>query len=162
MPVTSVEIMLAKIWSTALIVLAAAWCSLTFVVRGTLHVPVEGSVLLFLALSALHLLATTSMGLLMATMARTMPQFGMAFLLTVMPLQVLSGGLTPRESMPDAVQLIMNVAPTTHFVAGSQAILFRGAGLDVIWPRLLALVAIGAGCFALALWRFPASLRQRG
>ena len=45
--------------------------------------------------------ATTSMGIFMATLARSMPQFGMLLVLVLLPLQMLSGGTTPRESMPD-------------------------------------------------------------
>ena len=67
---------------------------------------------------------------------------------------MLSGGLTPRESMPKLVQDVMLGAPTTHFVELGQAILFRGAGLDVVWPQFLALIAIGAVFFLIALARF--------
>ena len=104
MPVTPTEIMVAKVWSMGLVVLASAGLSLTFIVRGLLHVPIEGSVALFLAGAALHLFATTSMGIFMATLARSMPQFGMLLVLVLLPLQMLSGGTTPRESMPDFVQ----------------------------------------------------------
>lgn len=160
MPVTFAEIMLAKIWSTALVVLVATALALTVVVQGALHVPVQGSVALFLALSAVHLFATTSMGVVMATVARSMPQFGMLFLLTLMPLQLLSGGVTPRESMPALVRSVMSLAPTTHYVSASQAILFRGAGLDVVWSHFLAMAAIGLACFVLALARFRKTLSQ--
>lgn len=160
MPVTPSEIMLAKVWSMGLVVLCAAAFSLTFVVRGALSVPIEGSVRLFLGLAALHLFATTSMGIFMATVARSMPQFGLLMILTLLPLQMLSGGSTPRESMPELVQQVMLVAPTTHFVAASQAILYRGAGLDVVWPQLLALIAIGALLFLFALRRFRATISQ--
>ena len=87
--------------------------------------PIEGSVALFLAGAALHLFATTSMGIFMATLARSMPQFGMLLVLVLLPLQMLSGGTTPRESMPQFVQDIMLAAPTTHFVELGQAILYR-------------------------------------
>ena len=56
--------------------------------------------------------------------------------------------------MPAIVQHIMTFAPTTHFVAFSQAILYRGAGLEVVWPQLLAILGIGAAMFALSLARF--------
>lgn len=160
MPVTPAQIMLAKIWSTGLVVLLAAWVSLTFVVRGLLHVPVSGSVPLFLVGSALCVFATASMGIFMATVARNMPQFGMLMMLTIMPLQMLSGGSTPRESMPELVQNIMLAAPTTHFVQLGQAILFRGAGLDVVWPQFLGLLLIGAVLFALSLQRFRKTIAQ--
>lgn len=160
MPVTPTEIMLAKVWSMGLVVLVSAALSLTFVVRGLLQVPVEGSVALFLAGVALHLFATTSMGIFMATLARTMPQFGMLLVLVLLPLQMLSGGTTPRESMPDFVQNIMLAAPTTHFVELGQAILFRGAGLGVVWQPFLALALIGSVLFAFSLTRFRKTLSQ--
>ncbi len=154
MPVTPAEIMLAKVWSTGLVVLLAAAFSLAFVVQGALRVPIEGSVALFLFCAALHLFATTSMGIFMATVARSMPQFGLLMLLTLLPLQMLSGGSTPRESMPVFVQNVMLAAPTTHFVSAAQAILYRGAGIEVVWPQFIALLAIGAVLFSLSLGRF--------
>ena len=160
MPVTPTEIMLAKVWSMGAVVLAAAALSLTFVVRGLLHVPVEGSVALFLVGATLHLFATTSMGIFMATLARSMPQFGLLLILIMMPLQMLSGGVTPRESMPRVVQDLMQLAPNTHFVEIGQAILYRGAGLDVVWKPFLALLVIGSVLFFLSLQRFRRTISQ--
>lgn len=160
MPVTPGEIMLAKVWSTILVVLLATAFSLAFIVQGALHVPIEGSLTLFLACAALHLFATTSMGIFMATLARSMPQFALLTILTLMPLQMLSGGATPRESMPEFVQVAMLVAPTTHFTAAAQGILYRGAGFDVVWPHFLAIFTIGLVFFVIALARFRKTLSQ--
>jgi len=162
MPVTPAEIMAAKLWSMALVVLAAAAASLVFVVQGLLHVPIEGSIPLFLAGALLSLYATTSMGIFMATVARSMPQFGLLLMLTLMPLQMLSGGMTPRESMPAFVQTLMLAAPTTHLVALGQAILYRGAGLDVVWKPLAALAVIGTVLYVLSLARFRRTIGQLG
>ena len=107
-------IMLSKVWAMGVVVLLAAAIALVFVIQGVLRIPVEGSVALFLAGTALHLFATTS---LMATLARSMPQFGMLAALILLPLQLLSGNSTPRASMPQLVQEVMLAAPTTHFVA---------------------------------------------
>ena len=160
MPVTPAEIMLAKIWSMGLVVLLATTGALLGVVQGVLRVPVEGSVALFLAGAALHLFATNSMAIFMATLARSMPQFGMLAMLILLPLQLLSGNATPRESMPHFVQNVMMFAPTTHFVALGQAILFRGANLSVVWPQFLTLAAIGGTFFAIALSRFRKTISQ--
>ena len=160
MPVNPTEIMLSKVWSMGLVVLVASALSLGLVVRGILDVPVEGSVPLFFAGAAVHLFATTSMGIFMATIARNMPQFGMLMVLTILPLQMLSGGATPRESMPELVQNIMLVAPTTHFVELGGAILFRGAGIEVVWKQFLWLVVIGAALFAGSLARFRKTIAQ--
>ncbi|WP_299177806.1 ABC transporter permease [uncultured Brevundimonas sp.] len=160
MPVTPLEIMLAKIWSMGLVVLVAATVSLVFVVHMLLGVPLGGSLILFLVGALLHLFAMTSMGIFMATLARTMPQFGLLLMLTLIPLQMLSGGATPRESMPELVQTIMQIAPTTHFIELGQAILYRGAGLEVVWKPFLILAVIGSALFLLSARRFRGTLSQ--
>ncbi|MGD9948113.1 MAG: ABC-2 transporter permease [Desulfobulbus sp.] len=160
MPVTPTEIMLAKVWSMGLVVLVAALIALVFVVQGVLQVPVQGSIVLFMLVTALHLFATTSMGIFLATLARSMPQFGMLLVLVLLPLQMLSGGSTPRESMPQLVQDVMLVAPTTHFVAAAQAILYRGAGFDVVWPQFLGILVIGVALFFASLTRFHKTISQ--
>lgn len=154
MPLTPAEIMSAKIWAMGLVVLIASAFALLVVVRGALDVPLLGSLPLFLCATALHLFATASLGIFLATLSRSMPQFGLLVILVLLPLQMLSGANTPRESMPEAIQLVMSFAPNTHFVTVAQAILFRGAGLDVVWPQFTAIAAIGAALFALALFRF--------
>jgi ABC-2 type transport system permease protein len=160
MPVTPLEIMLAKVWSMGLVVLLAAGLSLTFVVQLLLRVPIDGSVSLFLIGTALHLFATTSLGIFMATQAHSMPQFGILTVLVMMPLQLLSGNATPRESMPIFIQNLMLIAPTTHFVAIGQAILFRGAGIAVVWPSFVFLLLIGTALSAVALNRFRRSISR--
>ena len=87
-----------------------------------------------------------------------MPQLGMLFLLVLLPMQMLSGGMTPQESMPLWVQWVMQIAPTTHFVEFSQAILFRGAGLEVVWKPFLMLLVIGGILFAISLRSFRKSI----
>ncbi len=154
MPVTPFEIMASKVLSMGLVVLVACALSLVSVVEGILAVPISGSIPLFLAGAALHLFATTSMGIFMGTVARSMPQFGLLLMLVLLPLMLLSGGMTPRESMPELVQSIMLAAPTTHFVKMAQAVLYRGAGIEVVWPQFLAIAAIGAVFFLVALSRF--------
>lgn len=160
MPVTPAQIMLGKLWSMGLVVLLAVALSLSLIVEGALHVPIQGSLALFLGGAAVHLFAATALGIFLATFARSMPQFGMLVILTLLPLQLLSGGTTPYESMPRPVQYLMELAPTSHFVRLAQAILYRGAGLDVVWRPLLAIALIGAVLFAISLVRFRRTIAQ--
>ena len=141
-------------------VLISSAFSLVFIVQGILKVPIEGSIGLFLVGTTLHLFAATSMGIWMATLARSMPQFGMLAVLILLPLQMLSGNSSPRESMPELVQNAMLLAPTTHFVMLAQAILFRGADLAVVWPQFLALAVIGSTFFVIASIQFRRSVTQ--
>ncbi len=154
MPVTPFEIAVAKIWANSLIIASAVGLSLTFVVQGLLRIPIEGSVPLFMCGALLYLFFATSVGIFLATVARTMPQLGLLYILVAVPLNLLSGANTPLESMPPWLRTIMQVSPSTHFVAIAQAILYRGAGFELVWPRFVAVAAIGAVFLTLGLWRF--------
>lgn len=160
MPLAPYEIMLAKIWANGLAVLCGASFALTVIVQKMLHVPIAGSVPLFLGAAALYLFAAASIGIFLGTLARSMPQLGLLIILTIIPLQLLSGGVTPRESMPQLVQGVMLLAPTTYFVRLAQAILYRGAGASVVWGDLLAMLGVGSIFFSLALLRFRKSVTQ--
>ena len=154
MPVTPLEIMLAKILANGAVIVGASILSLAAVVQGLLGVPVFGSIPLFIAGSILFMFSVASLGLLLATYARTMPQFGLLALPVIVMLYLLSGSTTPLETMPSWLQTLMQVTPNTQFVAFSQAVLYRGAGLDLVWPQLAALTAIGAATLALCRVRF--------
>ncbi|MBW5405708.1 ABC transporter permease [Morganella morganii] len=154
MPVTPFEIMMSKVWSMGLVVLLASLGSLLLIVRFLLQVPIEGSITLFMCGVALSLFATTSIGIFMGTLARSMPQFGLLMIMVLLPLNMLSGGMTSRESMPQFVQDVMQTMPTTHFVSLAQAILYRGADFLIVWPQFIYLIIIGGAFFSAALLRF--------
>lgn len=160
MPVAPLEIALAKLWANGLVITVMTGLSLWFVVHRAVGAPIAGSVALFLAGVALYLVFATAIGLLLGTVARSMPQLGLLFILVVLPMNMLSGGNSPFESMPPALQMLMLAVPSTHFVAFAQAILYRGAGLDIVWPQFLATGAIGAAVMALALARFRSALAR--
>ncbi|UCZ82726.1 ABC transporter permease [Pseudomonas sp. L5B5] len=158
LPLTALEIMLAKIWSNMLVVVLCTWVSLEVIVKGLLGVPLAGSLGLFLMVTALYLFASTALGIFLATLARSTPQFGLLAIPVIIPMLLLSGGSTPLDSMPQWLQWVMQGSPSTHFVSLSAAILFRDAGVSVVWPDLLALATIGLVFFAIALARFRKSL----
>jgi ABC-2 type transport system permease protein len=160
MPVSPFEIAASKIWANGLIITIAVGLSLTIVVRTLLGVPIAGSVPLFLAGTALYLFFATAIGIFLGTVARSMPQLGLLFMLIAMPMNILSGGNTPLESMPQWLATIMQASPSTHFVSFAQAILYRGAGFDVVWPQFLAVTTIGGLFFVAALFRFRRAAAQ--
>lgn len=55
---------------------------------------------------------------------------------------------------PVWLQCLVQISPTPHFVAFSQAVLFRGTDITLVWQPLLAMLAIGEVYFAVALTRF--------
>ena len=154
MPLVSGEIMLAKVWANALVILIAATFALVVIVQGVLGVPVAGALWLFVLGLAVYLFSLTALGIVLATLARTMPQFGLLSIPVYLVMYLLSGASTPLESMPELLQRVMMVSPTTHFVAFVKSVVFRGAGFDLVWPHLAAILAIGVVAFAAALARF--------
>lgn len=162
MPVTPNEIMLAKIWANGLVIVVAATLSLVVVVQWLLNVPVQGSVVLFVGSMLVYQFSVTALGILVATVSTSMAQFGLIVMPILIVMNLLSGSTTPMESMPVWLQNVMQLSPSTHFVALAQAVLYRGAGLAVIWPDLLALAAIGAAFFGLAALRFRKALQAAG
>ena len=162
MPVKPFEIMLSKIWANGLVIVIAATLCLVIVVERLLGVTVNGSVPLFVGIAVLYLFSVTSLGILIATFTTSMAQFGLLVMPVMIVMMLLSGSMTPTESMPGWLQDIMLISPSTHFVALAQAVLYRGAGLDLVWGRMLILFGIGCCFFALSLARFRASLLNAG
>ena len=160
MPLTPFEIAMSKVWATGLVIVIAVGLSLYFVVRAILGVPITGSIPLFLVGTAIYLFFATSIGIFLGTVARSMPQLGLLFMLVFLPMNMLSGSNTPLESMPPWLATFMEASPSTHFVSFAQSILYRGAGIGVVWVEFLATALIGSLFFGLALWRFRSATAQ--
>ena len=160
MPLTPFEIALSKVWANGLVIAVAVALSLYLVLRMMLGIPVAGSIPLFMVGVVIYLFFATAVGIFLGTVARSMPQLGLLYMLVFLPMNMLSGSNTPLESMPVWLARIMQVSPSTHFVAFAQSILYRGAGLDVVWPQFLAVAVIGALFFGLAILRFRSVVGQ--
>jgi ABC-2 type transport system permease protein len=162
MPVRPSEIAAAKIWANGFVILLAAALSLHVMVHIVLQVPIVGSVELFLAGATVFLFSVASLSILLATIANSMPQFALLSIPVFVLMFLLSGSFTPYESMPAFMQDIMYISPATHFVRFAQAVLYRGAGIDVVWPDLAIMGALGGGFLVIALMRFRAMLARQG
>ena len=158
MPLTPAEIMIAKVWANGLVIVLAAFLSLQFVIKGLLGVEIAGSIPLFILGTMAYLFSVSSLGIFLATLVRSMPQFGLLAFPVFIMMILLSGGTTPLQSMPVWLQNVMQVMPSTHFVSLAQAILYRGAGFEVVWLQFLTILGIGAVFFLAALKLFRRSL----
>src|SRR5215471_756642 len=154
MPLTPFEIAMSKVWANGLVMTVAVALSLYFIVGALVGVPIVGSILLFLSGVVIYLFFTTAIGIFLGTVARSMPQLGLLLILVALPMNLLSGANTPVESMPPLLRTIMQAVPSTHFVSIAQAVLYRGAGFDVVWPHYLNVALVGALVFWLAVLRF--------
>jgi len=159
MPVRPTEIMIAKIWANGLVVVSAAAASLWLVVHEVIGVPLAGSMVLFVAGTILYQISVGALGILLATFTASMGQFGLLLIPVVTVLDLLSGSTTPMESIPPWLQDVMQFTPTTHFVAFAQAVLYRAATLDIVWPQLLALAGFTIVFFGVSLKRFRTAIR---
>jgi ABC-2 type transport system permease protein len=158
MPVTATEIALAKVFANSLVIFVAFVFCLFVVVQGALEVPFAGSETLFLAGTAVYLFAAASIGVLLGILARTMAQFALLLMLVIMPIMILSGGMTPIESQPAWLQPITWLLPSRHFMQFATAITYRGADLSIVWPEFLWTFLLGAVFLAISLMLFRKSV----
>ena len=161
MPVNAFELMMGKVLANAAVIWVAALSSLWFVVHLGIGVPILGSVPLYAAGLALFLFSVASLGIMIATFASTMGQFGMLMLPVYIVMNLFAGGASPRSNMPHAAQVVSEYWPLTQFVKFSQDILFRGAGFDIVWQHMLVMGLIGAGFLGLGLFRFGGMLERQ-
>ncbi len=154
MPLRPAEIMLSKVWANAVVILLGSLVSVVVVIEGYLGVPLKGSLLLFLLGTLVYQFTATAVGVVISTFVASLAQFILVGLMVVAPMVFLSGVFTPVEAMPPALSHLMGLSPLLYYVRFSTAVLFRGAGLETVWPELAALALIGAGLFAVALVRF--------
>lgn len=162
MPLEPFDIAAAKIWANAAVVLVAAGFSLTFVLQDFLGVVIAGSKSLMLLATALFLFTATALGVFLATIARSMAQFALLVMLTILPMLMLSGGETPIEGQPAWLQAGTLLLPSRHYMSASQAIAFKGAGLDTVWPEFLWMALLGSVLLAASLLLFRRSVAHTG
>ena len=162
MPVRASQIAFAKILANGFVILVAAMLSLVVVVHLLMGVPIAGSLLLFGFALFLYLFSATSLGMWMATMTSSMPQFGMFAVPVYVTLYMLSGAATPLESMPGLVQTVATALPSTQFVILAKAVLYRNADVRIVLPQLAIIAAWGAFFMTLAISRFRQMLARQG
>ena len=160
MPVRAHEIAAGKIWANVLVVAFFGTLSLLIVIQSILRVPIAGSIPLFVAGMVIYLYAIASLGILLATIANTMPQFALLSIPVFLTLNMLSGGPSPLEAMPEPLQVAIQISPAVHFVKFTQSVLCRGAGIDLVWTHLVAILVLGAIFLAIALARFRRMLAR--
>ncbi|WP_440641362.1 ABC transporter permease [Bradyrhizobium sp. PUT101] len=158
MPLTAFEIALAKVWSNGLVIIVGFICSLLFVIEGLLDVPIAGSRELLLLGTVIYVFAAAAIGIFLGTLARTMAQFALLMIMAVMPMMMLSGGMSPIESQPQWVQFVTWFFPSRHYVSFMQAIVYRGAGLDIVWKEFMTVLVMGVTFLAASLSLFRRSI----
>ncbi|NNF25380.1 MAG: ABC transporter permease [Rhodobacteraceae bacterium] len=158
MPLNAFQIAMAKVWANGLVILVAFTLSMIIMAEQVLQVPIAGSKLLLTFGAAVYLFAAAAIGILLGTMARTMAQFALLIVMAIVPILMLSGGMSPIESQPDYIQPLTWLLPSRHFMEFAQAVVFRGADFGAVWPALLTMASLGAVFLTISLVIFRRSI----
>jgi ABC-2 type transport system permease protein len=122
------------------------------------HVPMNGSILLLFALTLLFVATVVNWGLVISSISRTQQQAILfVFILAMMEI-TFSGFMVPVNNMPAFLQVISRFAPLQHYLVIIRSIMLKGAGLDVLWPQTLALVALSLMMGAISLRTFAGQI----
>ncbi|MFT6491482.1 MAG: ABC-2 type transport system permease protein [Porticoccus sp.] len=156
-PISTLELFLAKITPTLIMGVLSIFPSLVIV--RAFDVPLQGSLVLFLVLTAIFLLSAIALGVFIAAYSRTLQQALLLSFFGLFPVMFLSGSLTPVEAMPEFLQSLSLLSPLRYYMDIVIGIFLKGAGLEVLWDEALAMLAIGAPLFLLSLRIFRRRVR---
>ncbi len=163
MPVSSSEIALAKIIANGIIILTVALLSIYFVVHIGLDVPIRMSSLPLFALGiAAFLFSMASLGILLAILAPSMPQFGLLCIPVYIVMYMLSGAAAPIDNMPTIIQMLTQFSPQTVLSSFAQEVLFKHADISLVSTHLIKMFAAGAIFLSIALLQFKSMLSRQG
>jgi ABC-2 type transport system permease protein len=159
-PARPLEIFLAKIIPTVVVVLGLSVLSFVLVLEPAFKIPIRGSLLLFYSVSALYVFAMTSMGIAIAVVAKNLAQAMLIMLLILQPMILLSGAWGPPEAMSTWMRWIGLVSPLRHFIDFGYGVILKGNGLAFVAKDIAAICLLGFGLFTFSLWWFRRSLAK--
>jgi ABC-2 type transport system permease protein len=122
------------------------------------RVPINGSLVLLLALSALFLITTLGIGLFISTVANTQQEAMLTSMFTILPSIFLSGFFFPLAAMPEWLQALSYLIPLRYFLIVARGIVIKGVGMSALWPEVIALSVFAVAVMGLASVRFRKSL----
>lgn len=156
-PVSSLQILLAKIIPLSLLLMVTVLVCLAITVL-VFHVPFRGNIFLFLFVSFLAILVGISIGIALAAFSQNQRQSLLTSFFVNLPVIQLSGAVAPLESIPQIFQWISLLDPLRYYVTCVRAIILKGAGLEAIWPDVLALATFAVVLLALSTSKFGRQL----
>jgi len=152
-PLKPIELILGKTIPFAII---AFFDMALITVFGVLifRIPINGPLWLLPVCTGIYLFSVLGTGLFISTIAKTQQQALMATFLFYMPAVLLSGFMFPIENMPVIFQYATYANPLRYFLVIIRGIFLKGSGIDVLWPQMVSLLALGAVVIALSSVRF--------
>jgi ABC transporter DrrB family efflux protein len=156
-PVGRLGLMLGKLTPYAIAGFMEMLIVLTVMVY-IFRVPINGSILLLLSLSALFLVCTLSLGLMISTVARTQVSALLFSFMTMLPSVLLSGFMFPRSEMPGVIYWFTFIIPATYFIEILRGIVLRGADLADLAPQVVGLAICCVAILTASVTRFRKQL----
>lgn len=148
-PITPLEFILGKTVPFAII----GYVDMLLVVllaRFWFDVPIRGSVPLMFLGTSLYLMSILGVGLLISTISSTQQQALLSTFFFFQPAIMLSGFIFPIANMPEVVQWVTFLDPLRYFMVIIRGVFLKGVGIDILWPELCALAALGTAVLWLA------------
>ena len=99
-----------------------------------------------------------ALGLFISTISRNQQQALVTTFFFIFPIILLSGFIFPIHNMPVFFQYITYINPLRYFLVIIRDIFLKGVGLEILWPQVLALLAIGIAVMTLAVRRVSKTL----
>jgi ABC-2 type transport system permease protein len=159
-PARPIEICLAKIAPTIVLVLLLSTCSFAFVLVPAFHLPIRGSLMLFYSVTALYVFVMTSMGIAIAIVARNLAQAIMIMILILQPMIFLSGAWNPPEAMSPWMRWLSLLSPLRYYIDFAFGVILKGNGLAMLLHDVVGIVVLGSVLFTFSLVWFTRSLRS--
>ncbi|MBQ6760089.1 MAG: ABC transporter permease [Prevotella sp.] len=157
-PVRPLMVIIAK----AVPYLVLAFCILITILlmaRYVLDVPLQGSVLWILFVSAIYILLALALGLLISNIAQTqLVALLMSAMVLLMPVIMLSGMMFPVESMPQVLQWIAAVVPPRYYIDAMRKLMIMGVGINEVMKEVTILSVMTVVLLAVSLKMFNTRL----
>jgi ABC-2 type transport system permease protein len=156
-PLRPLELIVGKLLPFAVIALIQI-ILVTILGVSWFHVPLRGSIPFLLFSTCIYLFTTLGIGLFISTISATQQEANMSVFLIYMPTVLLSGFAYPISNMPQIIQWFTFINPLRYFLVVIRGIFLKGVGIEVLWPQLLPLLAIGIVVITLSSLRFRKGL----
>lgn len=121
-------------------------------------VPIHGSLMLLLALSALFLLGSLGIGILISTVSSTQQEAMLLSFLILLPSIFLSGFFFPLEAMPWVLQALSYLVPLRYMLIIMRGIVLKGVGMTILHSEVIFLTIFSVLTLVVAARRFRKSL----
>ena len=158
-PLRPMELFVAKIIPTVVVVPLFSTLALFGVVQCVFDTPIRGSLFLFYSVMLVYVFSVSSLGLLIAVFARNIAQAAMILFLIMFPMSFLSGAMTPPESMAPWMKYASLISPLRYFIDFGYQVLFKGNGIQYVWHDILGILMLGTAMFSLSFWRFRKAIQ---